>query len=119
MSFRVFCVLAIVATSASAIHAQDKVDFGRDILPILSENCFQCHGPDENTREADLRLDTFAGATRDLGGYQALTPTKPESSELIRRAESQDPAPRRARRGTMRYLKKSGHGLEPILKSHL
>lgn len=91
MSFRVFCFVGLFALVLPGASAEDKVDFGRDILPILSENCYKCHGPDDKTREAELRLDTFAGATRDLGGYQALNPKQPDESELIRRIESKDP----------------------------
>ena len=74
-------------------HAAE-VDFGRDILPILSDKCFICHGPDEKTLEADLRLDSFEGATRDLGGYAALVPGDPENSELLFRVlDTDDPMP--------------------------
>lgn len=67
-----------------------ELDFNRDILPILSEKCFACHGPDANTREADLRLDTLDGATRDLGGYAALVPGDVQSSELLNRINDED-----------------------------
>ena len=68
----------------------EKVDFARDIRPILSENCFACHGPDKETREAELRLDTREGALADLGGYAALAPGKPEKSELWKRITTDD-----------------------------
>ena len=55
------------------------MDFGRDVLPILSDNCFQCHGPDAKARKAKLRLDEKAGAHGVV-----------ESGELIRRVVSAD-----------------------------
>ncbi len=67
------------------------VDFGRDVLPIFSEKCFHCHGPDEKERKGGLRLDTSAGATSDLGGYAAVVPGKPDQSTLIERIEHSDP----------------------------
>lgn len=63
----------------------ERVDFRREVLPILSENCFACHGFDEQAREAELRLDNFAGAT-DF----AVVPGDPEGSELIARITSED-----------------------------
>ncbi len=67
-----------------------SIDYSRDIRPILSNTCFKCHGPDDQVREADLRLDTAAGAQADLGGHQAITPGNPETSELIARIRSTD-----------------------------
>lgn len=80
-------LLAAAATSAAA---PAKLEFNRDIRPILSENCFYCHGQDPKHREADLRLDERDGATRDLGGYAAIVPGKPEQSELLSRMRSHD-----------------------------
>ena len=65
----------------------DKIDFNRDIRPILSENCFYCHGQDANKREADLRLDVRTAALE----HDAFVPGDPESSTLIERILSSDP----------------------------
>lgn len=65
--------------------AASPVEFNRDVRPILSDKCFACHGPDEKTREADLRLDDRDAAIADLGGNFAIVPGKAAESELIRR----------------------------------
>ena len=67
-----------------------QVSFNRDIRPILADNCFACHGPDAKKREASLRLDTFDGATADLGGHAAVVPGDPEASELLTRVTAHD-----------------------------
>lgn len=67
----------------------DKVDFARQVLPILSDKCFACHGPDTKD-EDDLRLDSFEAATADRDGSRAIDPAKPEASELLRRINSAD-----------------------------
>jgi len=70
----------------------DRVDFQRDVRPILADRCFQCHGPDEAKREADLRLDTEEGARAALAeGIHAVVPGRPEASELVARIHSTDP----------------------------
>lgn len=81
-----FAILSFASTIGIA-----RDDDSTDFRSILSENCFQCHGPDSQTREADLRLDSLAGATADLGGRQAVIPGDIKRSEMIRRIFSDDP----------------------------
>ena len=88
---RLLPLLLIISFSSSQLLAEEEFSFDRDIRPILSDKCFHCHGPDENERKADLRLDTFEGATRDLGGYSAIVPGDLDESELIYRILSDDP----------------------------
>ncbi|MBP8256831.1 MAG: DUF1549 domain-containing protein, partial [Opitutaceae bacterium] len=70
------------------------LQFNRDIRPILSENCFQCHGQDRAHREAKLRLDEFESATQDRDGFFAIVPGNPEQSEMIVRILSDDESER-------------------------
>ncbi|MBM83069.1 MAG: hypothetical protein CMJ78_21115 [Planctomycetaceae bacterium] len=80
----VLCLLTVAANG-------DEVSFNRDIRPILSEHCLQCHGFDADKRQAELRLDTHAGAVAKLpGGKSAIVPGKPTQSELIARITSAD-----------------------------
>lgn len=71
--------------SESANNENDKVDFGSDILPLLSDRCFTCHGPDKHSRKAGLRLDI-----RDEAIDDAIVPNSPEDSELLYRIETDD-----------------------------
>ncbi len=83
-------VLLFVSTSLSA--DEGAPDFSKEVLPILSNKCFVCHGPD--AEEDELRLDSFGGATVDLGGYQAIDPESPKDSELVFRIhDKEDPMP--------------------------
>jgi hypothetical protein len=86
-----FIVTLVAATTA---HAEQHIDFNRDIRPILSNHCFACHGPDAAAREADLRLDLEAEATADRGGYAAIAPGSVDESELIRRITTEDESER-------------------------
>lgn len=82
-------------TGLAWVSAQQAlaVDFAREVLPVLSDKCFACHGPDTK-KKTDLRLDSFEAATTDLGGYQAINPENLEESEiLIRIHDKDDPMP--------------------------
>src|ERR1041385_2476912 len=80
-----FILPALLAACALQLRAGDtpgaKIEFNRDIRPILSDNCFRCHGPDKNQRKAKLRLDVREVALEK----EAFVPGKPDQSELIRR----------------------------------
>lgn len=87
----------VVSLESSMLQAQSsaaKVDFNRDIRPILSETCFTCHGPDQSQRKADLRLDTKEGLQALGGTPRVIVPGKPGESEIIVRLTSSDPEER-------------------------
>ena len=79
-------LLVIVATRWAR---GDEVDFAREILPILSNKCFVCHGPDSQD-EDQLRLDSAEFATADRGGYRAIDAKSPADSALLLRIQSED-----------------------------
>tara|TARA_R110002049_G_scaffold4601_5_gene32416 strand:+ start:592874 stop:596008 length:3135 start_codon:yes stop_codon:yes gene_type:complete len=89
---RILCIAVFIASACCCPFSvsADEIHFGRDVRPILAKHCFTCHGPDEGAREADLRLDTEAGATTDLGGYRAVQAGDPDASELFLRVTSDD-----------------------------
>jgi hypothetical protein len=66
------------------------VDFRQEIRPILSANCFSCHGPDAESRKAGLRLDVRDSAIADRGGYRAIAPGDPAKSSVIARIMATD-----------------------------
>ena len=87
----------ILAILCGQVPVPATIAFNRDVRPILAENCYFCHGPDKNKREADLRLDTKAGLFDPApphDGKQKLVPVKPgvlAESEVWRRVTSDDP----------------------------
>ena len=89
MNVRPFLPLAAFLTSC-AVHAQE-ISYNRDIRPILSENCFACHGPDKPARKADRRLDTADGAREEIDGVRAFVPGDLAKSDAVARIESHDP----------------------------
>ena len=81
---RLFPLALLLAFTPLLRAADPPIDFNRDVRPILSNNCLACHGPDPAARKAKLRLDTYDGATKS----GAVTPGKPEKSDLIARVTS-------------------------------
>src|SRR5262245_46549989 len=83
---------ACSAMFASLASADDHtVGYRRDVLPILSDRCFKCHGPDSATRKAGLRLDQSDAAKAALdSGAKAIVPGRPNDSELVKRIMSKD-----------------------------
>jgi hypothetical protein len=83
--------LVLVPSLGRAAEPVAKVDFNHHIRPILSESCYQCHGPDANKRKAELRLDQRQGLFRSADGTTIVAPGKPDESELFDRISSTDP----------------------------
>ena len=79
---------SLIAVFSVPLLADERVDFNRDIRPLLSDRCFACHGPDENTREADLRLDIADGVVQ--GDSTVVQANDLEASELYQRIISDD-----------------------------
>ncbi|MCA9139370.1 MAG: PSD1 domain-containing protein [Planctomycetales bacterium] len=87
MVMRVLAGLAIMVAFAPRCAAEGAISFAQDVRPVLSEHCFACHGPDEEKREADLRLDDSESAVQS----GAIVPGDVDASELWRRITSDDP----------------------------
>ena len=95
---RAWCCLVIMAVAtvscagAGLGRAEEEIHFDRSVRPILAKHCFACHGPDEETREAGLRLDQREAAVAELdSGLRAIVPGNSDESEMIVRINSEDP----------------------------
>jgi mono/diheme cytochrome c family protein len=113
LSLAVTAVLvSMVSADPPAVGKSSKVQFARDILPILSANCFTCHGPDEKPRKAGLRLDLGETATKKLkSGSRAVVPGDVKNSELIARIFTKDPDEQMPPAKTQKTLKDSEKAL--------
>jgi hypothetical protein len=99
-SLRLVVLIVLISAGATfgarhALPAESPVhtiDFDREVRPILADNCFACHGPDEKQRMANLRLDVTEDLFADRGGYRIITPGDSAHSKLYLKISSPDPA---------------------------
>jgi hypothetical protein len=84
------CLLCCASIHGAGLQKPD-IQFNRDIRPILSDNCFSCHGPDKDKRKAKLRVDTREGIFTAIDDRTPIVPGKPAESEIYRRITSEDP----------------------------
>jgi len=84
MLFKNISSLAMLVLVTTIVHGADKLKYNKDIRPILSENCFACHGPDSAARKADLRLDRREDAIK----FGAIVAGNAEKSPIIERIYS-------------------------------
>src|SRR6516162_388956 len=97
VGYVIVCTLALVSGAFSGGGAEqskhrNKVDFNRDIRPLLSENCYKCHGPDDGVRKAKLRFDVRAEALKPAkSGEVPIVPGSLEKSQLVARVTASDP----------------------------
>src|SRR6266404_7065321 len=94
-SHSLMLTLAVLVLAAGRDAAEtsksSRIDFNREIRPILTENCFKCHGPDEGARKARLRFDVRAEALKPAkSGQTAIVPGAPEKSEMVARITATD-----------------------------
>lgn len=90
--FAISCKEGSSIDNESTVSLPDQVDFNFHIKPILADRCYKCHGPDEKTREAGLRLDQKQGLFgKTKNGNRIIAPGRPGSSELVSHILSSDP----------------------------
>lgn len=103
--FRFVFIWIAAAGAARSLHAEPAIEFNRDIRPILSENCYACHGPDGRKREAGLRLDAEQAAKSQLeSGATAIVPGRADRSGLVARIITDNPDERMPPPGTGKQL---------------
>ncbi len=90
MSLRAGLLTTLAGLLVAGAGCAQQVSFAREVLPLLSDRCLQCHGPDARARKADLRLDDRLDVLRERDGYAIVRPGQPEESELIRRITATD-----------------------------
>lgn len=84
-------ILLLPGLLAAPSSPAAEITFNRDIRPLLSENCYSCHGPDKNARKGKLRLDIATEATATREGRRAIAPGHPEQSEVMKRLRAASP----------------------------
>ena len=82
--------ISVLFLGFSVLNLQGKVDFNRQIRPILSDKCYKCHGPDAKNQKSDFRIDSFEEAIKEHNGFVGLTPGSLEDSEIHWRIYSDD-----------------------------
>lgn len=87
----ILCAALLWPAPRGVAEEAEALRFNRDIRPILSENCFTCHGPDGNARKGKLRLDVAEDGPGYKGAYSVLQPGQPDSADLLARVLSSDP----------------------------
>ncbi len=90
LAFSCLMLTGLLALSATAHAAESAIDYNRDVRPILTKNCFACHGQDDTHRAAKLRLDRRDTALLPRKRGAAIVPGKPEISLLLKRVRSDD-----------------------------
>jgi hypothetical protein len=100
------CVVALGSSFADAAASKDNVDFSSQVRPVISAKCFACHGPDDKSRKAKLRLDIREQATKEREGVFPIKPGDLKNSEMIRRITSGNP-------DEIMPPPKAGHPLKP------
>lgn len=88
---RITSLLLLGGAYCNQATADEMIDFNRDVRPIISDKCFQCHGPDAPNQDSDFRLNDREHAIEDLGGYAGVVPGNLQKSELHRRIHADDP----------------------------